>query len=302
MTYEIKNYSPDYIERQVDLVWEVTNDWKYPFGTSYESVKKQYSADSFDGSTRFYAFENDKLLGYVTSAVVKDEKNGDYGNLRFPIVKGNDTEITDALFEAAVKRFREIGIQKIKSPAGKGMGNTFELTKKYGYEEGKKFLLRAIQPIDQITVSGKTEDVEQYTELHVEKVKNIFVNKMGLPEPNGERVYNSSIKNRERKLSLGPNRSNWLLHNTDGEITGFSRLERSDYNPETGQLPPIWTIQSEEGIKIIDKLLSTHIKELKPHGLKRVLTFLHRQLFGLESIYNKFGFNFDATYLYEKTL
>ena len=38
MTFEIVKYSPDMIKKQVDLLWEITDHWKYPFGTTDEQT------------------------------------------------------------------------------------------------------------------------------------------------------------------------------------------------------------------------------------------------------------------------
>ena len=42
MTFEIKEYSKDYIKKQVDLIWKVTDPWKYGYQTSYDSLTQSY--------------------------------------------------------------------------------------------------------------------------------------------------------------------------------------------------------------------------------------------------------------------
>ena len=78
MSFEIKNYEPNLLKMQVDLLWEVTDDWKYPYATAYSSVEQVYAREDFDPSTRFYAVKDNQLIGFVTSRIVKDEEKGDY--------------------------------------------------------------------------------------------------------------------------------------------------------------------------------------------------------------------------------
>ena len=58
MAFEIVGYNPDFIEQQVDLLWDETKNWKYSYATSYDSIKQQYSAENFDIVNVVWAHNN----------------------------------------------------------------------------------------------------------------------------------------------------------------------------------------------------------------------------------------------------
>lgn len=303
MAYEIKSYTPEIIEKQVDLIWEVTDNWKYPYSTSYESLKQTYSAESFDGSTRFYAMQGDDLIGFITAAITKDEEKGDYGTLRFPIVKNSDEEISTELINKVENRFKEMGIDMVRAPAGVGMGNTLDLAKKYGYEEKSQIFIRSVIPIEDLKLSGNTDQVVEYNDdKYQEKVKTIFTHKLGMSEKQGVGFHQWVSANRERKEKIELGRTDWRIVENDGKVVGFSYLHRSDHNPIKGELAPVWFDDSVDGKLITDGIISAHVKALGPLGMKTVSTYLGPKKYDLEQMYNEFGFSFDATYSYTKQL
>lgn len=302
MAYTISNYDPKYIEKQVDLVWEITDSWKYPYSTSYDSIKQTYSAENFDPTTRFYAIEGDNLLGYVTSAVVKDSEKGDYGTLRFPIAKDNDEEIISDLLEKVENRFIQLGISKIRAPAGLGMGNTMILADKFGFQQVSTIFKRSKVEVDDLSITGNIDGVLDFEDSDTDAVKNIFMNKMGMPEKQGEGFFKWAYGNKVRKETNDKNMISWKLTKENEELNGYSYLHRSDHNSELGQLAPIWVDRGADANSIFDRILSAHVNTLTPHGMKFLQTYLTPELLQLESLYGKLGFKFDATFSYEKIL
>ncbi|MCE7734354.1 MAG: hypothetical protein GPJ54_05710 [Candidatus Heimdallarchaeota archaeon] len=302
MTYKILKYDPKLIENQVDLIWESTDSWKYPYQTSYDSIKQAYSAESFDPTTRFYALEGDQLIGYVTSAVVKDTEKGDYGTLRFPLVKNNDENIVSDLLGEVEQRFLELGISRIRAPAGEGMGNTVQIAEKFGFKQTKTILKRSKVNLNDLKISGNFDHVSDYNDTNAEKVKEIFMKKMGMPEKQGEGFFQWALTNKERKESSDGNMTSWKVTKDNDDLTGYSYLHRSDHNPELGQFAPIWSSPDADPVAIHDGILSAHVDALGPHGMKTMQTFLITPVFHLEKFYGKFGFNFENTYSYEKDL
>jgi hypothetical protein len=304
MSYEIKSYQPEFVKKQVDLIWEVTDQWKYPYATSYDSLKQTYSSPHFDPSTRFYAFKDDQMIGFVTAAVVRDEEKGDYGTMRFPIVWENEKSIITDLVSKVETRFKELGISRVRVPAGEGMGDTLETASQFGFEEQSKIFIRSNIAIDDLQLSGDVTGVSEYNDnAHEEIVKDIFMTKMGMSEKQGEGFHKWALTNKKRKDELGQGRTSWKITEDIEGLTGFSYMNRSDHNPEHGQFAPVWFRNGIENPKeVVDRIISAHINSLKPHGLKYVNTFLSGNLMQLEPFYRDFGFEFDATFSYEKQL
>ncbi|MCH8906972.1 MAG: hypothetical protein IH840_07775 [Candidatus Heimdallarchaeota archaeon] len=303
MTFEIVSYTPDMIKKQVDLLWEITDQWDYPFGTSYASVEKQYSSKNFDPTTRFYAVEDGKLLGYITSATVTDLENGDYATSRFPMSISENPEIADRLMDSVVNRLRELGMQHIEAYAGPGMGNTEQMAKKYGFTRKFTRFKRSKITIDDLKVSGNIAGVRNYNDIaDREAIKEIFVSKIGLTYEEGLNRYNSVVEAKHRKEVIDPNRVSWKVAEDSNGITAFSYFHRSDRNPSTCVFSPIWSREDVDQSQITDNILSAQIETLKPHGLKTVTSFLPPRSLDLDKFYVKFGFTFAPTYVYEKII
>ncbi|OLS18852.1 MAG: hypothetical protein HeimC2_43850 [Candidatus Heimdallarchaeota archaeon LC_2] len=303
MTHKILGYNSEFIDKQVDLVWEISGPWKYPYRTSYDALRKTYSKDNFDPSTRFYAFENDELVGFIVSDVVKNPEKGDYGTLRFPLVKNDDRDIVSDLMEKAFIRFRELGIKKIRAPAGIGFGNTLDFANKYGFEKNRLLFKRTRTPVENLKISGNTEGVTDFDDKFHDQLKEIYETKMGLSKEEGQYWYNYAVSNRERKeKEKGPTYVSWKMTGDNNRILGFTYVHRSDEDPSYGGISPFWAEDPTDIEKIIDTHLSSHIETLKPAGMKHVGTFLINELLQLEGLYLKFGFEFDSVYSYEKII
>ena len=96
---EFKHYQDGFAKQHVDLIWEVTDDWKYEYQTSYETINKAYSKDGFDPKSRIYAFDGDKMIGFVGVNITKNEEKGDFGLMRLPIAVNDDLDISSQLME-----------------------------------------------------------------------------------------------------------------------------------------------------------------------------------------------------------
>ncbi|MHA2097484.1 MAG: GNAT family N-acetyltransferase [Candidatus Kariarchaeaceae archaeon] len=303
MAYDIVGYNPDFIEKQVDLTWEITGPWKYPYRTSYDALRKTYSKENFDPTTRFYVIENNELIGFIVGDVVRNAKKGDYGTLRFPIVKNNDREIASELMDRAFTRFKELGITKIRAPAGKGFGNTLDFAREYDFEQTSLLFKRTRTPVENLKVSGSTEGVTEFDDALLEQLKDIYETSMGMSKEEGQYWYNYAVTNRDRKdREYGLFHVSWKLSTDNDGISGFSYMHRSDQDPTYGGVAPFWSREMSNVEKIIDTHLCAHIGSLEPAGMKYVGTFLIDKLLDLEGLYSKFGFVFDSVYSYEKTL
>jgi hypothetical protein len=242
VAFEIVGYNPDFIEKQVDLVWEISGPWKYPYRTSYDALRNTYSKETFDPTTRFYAIENDEMVGFIVSDVIRNPKKGDYGTLRFPLVRNDNREIASELIDRAFTRFKELGITKIRAAAGKGFGNTLEYAKDYGFEQKSLLFKRTRTPIENFKVSGSTEGVVEFDDALQEQLKDIYENGMGMSKEEGLYWYNYAITNRERKeRESGPFHVSWKMSSDDDGISGFSYMHRSDQDPSYGGVAPFLT-------------------------------------------------------------
>ena len=86
--YIIKSYKEGFEEEQEEVGVKVAQDWINAHQTPADRLKEVYSQPEFDPETRHYCFKGDKMVGFLTSKVLKEEElsipsriNGDTFNL-----------------------------------------------------------------------------------------------------------------------------------------------------------------------------------------------------------------------------
>ena len=67
--YNIKSYQESFLEAQEKVGIEATKEWRAFGQTPAAMLKTLYSRPGFDPETKQYAFEGDKLVGFITSGI-----------------------------------------------------------------------------------------------------------------------------------------------------------------------------------------------------------------------------------------
>ena len=75
MTYKIKPYQESFLDDHVKIGTEVLKNWDNIGQSPKESLLQQYSQPDFDPNTKLYAFFGDKMVGFVTSKILRNENN-----------------------------------------------------------------------------------------------------------------------------------------------------------------------------------------------------------------------------------
>jgi len=297
----IATHEAKYIEPQVDLIWKVTDKWKYGYQTSYETVRNAYLRDGFDPKSRFYAFDGEELVGFAGVNISENSEKEKIGSMRLPIAIDGDMEIIQSLIDRIESYLKDKGASKIRAPSGVGLGNTIEVAEKLGFVQGPEVFRRTYTDVKDLKISGKTDDVTAFTENDKEDIRNLFMTQMGMPEAQGEGFFNWALNNHERKNKNKPNSSSWQIIRSEDGIQGFSFLMKSDHLPWIANSMPIFFKgEGDKARDIIDQLLSAHLKTLD--GVKVVGNYLLPNLYKLEGLYNSFGYTFDPSYMNTKDL
>ncbi|MHA2231545.1 MAG: GNAT family N-acetyltransferase [Candidatus Hodarchaeales archaeon] len=114
---EIKGFDPNRLEELAKQQTAIYNAAiaKLPesFPAKTEDIIARFKRDTFDPSRMFYAYEGDRMVGYLGLSG-KDEKLNERG-IGYPwLVEGTDTSVRGLLFEAAEKKAKEEGIKKLR--------------------------------------------------------------------------------------------------------------------------------------------------------------------------------------------
>lgn len=116
---EFCTYNEQYLNNQVKLVRKVTNDWKNFSYPDVQRLKSIYSKETFTPDTRHYLFDDDNLVGFLSSAVEGIEGGILYGSIQYPFVDVSDItkriELQKDLMDRAKSTLKKKGVSVIRS-------------------------------------------------------------------------------------------------------------------------------------------------------------------------------------------
>ena len=107
---EYRTYSEELLSMQHAFISEVTKDWKGWSYPSLKDLKEVYARDGFTPDTRHYAFIDDEMVGFVSSAVERIIDGVQTGSIQVPFIKDNDPEVAEFLMEKAISVLKEKGV------------------------------------------------------------------------------------------------------------------------------------------------------------------------------------------------
>ena len=140
MMLVFKTYDETQLDDQIDLVKDVIKDWDwviwYP---NKDSLLTSYSRKGFTAETRHYAYENDKLVGFLSSTVEKEINNVLWGSIHIPFIRKGYEHIEKDLIHKAINVLADQGVKVIRAIAMPGWGNTIEILERQGF--GERMLL-----------------------------------------------------------------------------------------------------------------------------------------------------------------
>ena len=125
------------MEKQVEIGSSILENWPGTGQTDVEGLKQRYAMDDFDPETKFYAFKDDEMVGFLT-ATIKANKEGEdilRANMEFPIVLEGNEEAENILMEQAISVLKAKGVGRVQSRGSVLWGKTNEYVKAYEYTQ-----------------------------------------------------------------------------------------------------------------------------------------------------------------------
>ena len=178
--YIIKTYKEGFEEEQEKVGAKVAQDWINAHQTPADRLKEVYSQPEFDPETRHYCFKGDKMVGFLTSKVLKEEEGEEKkASLVFPSVLSGHEEAVSLLYDAAIKTLKEKGVKKVESYASALCGSQVELANKYDFSyvkdvENIVYTLKVSNIDDAIDTSKVRKfDMEKDAEKWLEVIRSL---------------------------------------------------------------------------------------------------------------------------------
>ncbi|MCG3253219.1 MAG: hypothetical protein KAX09_05170 [Candidatus Heimdallarchaeota archaeon] len=131
-------YDESKLDAQIELVQEVIKYWDwviwYP---NKESLKESYTREGFSPETRHYAYDGEKLVGFLSSTIERKIDDVSFGSIHIPFIRKGYENIEEELVKKAIATLQTKGAEAIRSFAMPGWGNTIQILEKHGFKEKK---------------------------------------------------------------------------------------------------------------------------------------------------------------------
>lgn len=299
MTYVLKNYQEEFLEAQERVGKEATKDWKSFAQTPAEQLRQIYSQPDFDPETRHYCFKDGELVGFLPSAVLKEEGDGiKRANLEFPIVLPGHEEAEDLLFEKAIKVLKAKGISIVRTRVSEMWGKTVQLAARWGYTFAEELAILYTTDVD-TAITKEIPGLEEVTDYDhgrdFEQMVDIFVRDYGMT-PEQARTNFETIEKSGQVIAH-------LVIRKEGKITGRTLVLRYDKEPTRAYTTTIYA--AEEGQRKM--LLVKTLKKCKEKGIKKLDASIAGHMLKSKDqfvgLYKSFGFTYRAAIsMYEKKI
>lgn len=177
-----KTYDGSQLDDQVNLVKDVVKDWDwviwYP---NKESLAKSYSQRRFIPETRHYVYDNNQLIGFLSSTVEKEINNVLWGSIHIPFIRKGYEHIEKDLIHKAINVLTSQGVKVIRTIAMPGWGNTIDILERHGFGERMLLSYTTMFSIDKLLSVGYidthqaifNENDENYNENLIETISKI---------------------------------------------------------------------------------------------------------------------------------
>lgn len=193
--YQIKTYEKGIEEEQAALGEKITADWIDYQQSNAEYLKTVYAREDFDPETRFYAFKDDKLVGYLVSKILPiDDTKIKTIQHDFPFVDKEHEEVKELLLNRAMKIYKEKGIQKLQARVSNGWLGTEELAKKLGYKKKDIQYMRIEVSLNDLKLKDTEELFEEFQpDRDKDQIIKLFTETFNMSEEQAEANFNGIV-------------------------------------------------------------------------------------------------------------
>ena len=140
-----KTYSKSRLDDHIELVQQVTRDWDWkPWYPDKEQLNKIYSREGFTSETRHYVYDDDLLVGFLSSAVEEVVEGIQYGSIHMLFIRNGYGHIEEELMKKTFAVLKSKGVQVIRTASMPGWGKYSQILEKWGFEKEALLAQRTI--------------------------------------------------------------------------------------------------------------------------------------------------------------
>lgn len=285
-TYQLTTYSPDYLEKQVEIGKFIFSQWLGARQSPIKRLQQVYSAPDFDPETRFYALKDGEVIGFLPSKIRKDKTEAD---LEFPLLAAGFEDAEEALMGYAFEQLKSKGVSAVISRVSDAWGNTVALAKKYNYEYNGLMWKNAQLKVENYKGSTDEENVREVTETYFNDIRDLLISFRENTEAEARAQIDKLVEISERVTS-------WKIIREDGKIVGHDHLVEDIRDSNRARMNAIYATRDD----IRDRIMNSHVAAAKRNGISLIDSFFFGPTENMEAPYKDYGFEIGELWSYKK--
>ena len=287
---KFKIYDESRLDDHIELVLDVIKDWEWiSWYPTKEQLKQVYSREGFTADTRHYLYDEDKLVGFLSTAVEENKDGVQHGSIHRLFVRKGYEDTEDKIMKHALDLLKSRGVEVVRTNLKPGMGNLEEIYERWGFGERTKLDYSVIFPVEQYLVKEYTKP-DYIIDIDFNTQKDLLIEAIHLvdnqPKDEIAKRLDSNISN-NRLFGA-------VVAKKDEQISAYTLLFTGN-KPERSFMFPIAVIKdpSEQLIKDIFQFSVQKAFESKKK-------FLYHQVrnFDLMNFYNDLNLEFVPSFNY----
>jgi hypothetical protein len=263
---------------------------------------KRCSLPDFDPDMQLYAFQEDKMIGVVTSSLYEEDRLTK-ANLVIPFVVEGYEDARDLLLNQMITALKSKGATSIRVMVSEYWGETTAVAERNGFIFDRDIVIQAQKRFDEIDESNLVEakDVQPFAyQKHADAVTRFLMTHYKVTEEDARLVVDrvkdwetGATKNRsgvpQRLVSYG-------IVIKSNEVVGRQIGFQQDL---TGEKTVDLTINArDDREKILHQLLSAGIKESIKSGMEILHIGLREPSEELRAFFSSYGLEFRSAAAY----
>jgi len=287
-TYQLTTYSPDYLEKQVEIGNFNLSQWLGARQSQIQRLQQVYSAPEFDPETRFYALKDGEVIGFIPSKIRKSETEAD---LEFPLLAAGYEDAEETLMGYAFEQLKSKGVSTVFSRVSDGWGNTTVLAEKYGYENKRLMWKNAQLNVENYMGNSNEDNVREVTESDFNDIREVMISFRENSEKEAQAQIDKLVEISERVTS-------WKIIREDGKIVGHDHLVEDIRDSNRARMNAIYATRDD----IRDRIMNSHVAAAKRNGIKLIESFFWGPTENLQDPYKDYGFEIGVLWSYKKEI
>ncbi|NHJ47319.1 MAG: hypothetical protein FK733_05970 [Asgard group archaeon] len=287
---EFKTYEESRLDDHIELVNDVIKHWEWiSWYPTKEQLKAVYSREGFTPDTRHYLYDNDLLVGFLSTAVEELTDGVQHGSIHRLFVRQGYEHVEDKIMKKSIDELKARDVKVIRTNLKPGMGNLEKIYERWGFGE-KTIMDYSVIFLVEDYVKKDYQKPEYLVDINFETNKELLIDAIC---SDGSRSK-EDITNRIESLLKRDAIFGAVVAKKENSYLAYSILYNGN-KPERSFMSPI-TILGDGNEKLIKDIFYFSVG--KANEANKVYLYHQIANFDLKDHYNDFNLKFVPSYKY----